>query len=109
MPESVISSKVEKIEIEKIIPTPGRVIVVPDYLKSKKIIIPDKAMNRQQATTGKIVAIGDFDESTGFEVGDTVFFSRYGGAEIILTDEDGKEDRVMVLNFGDIFSYIKGK
>lgn len=84
-----------------------RVIVTPDMVESKTIVIPAPARDRQMATTGVVVAVG---ESTSglpfpFAIGQRVVFSRYSGIGINLVE--GEEERIfLVLAHSDVVCRI---
>ena len=93
-------------------PIDERVIVKPDKDEEKKvgsIIIPDTA-SKERPQMGEVIAIGDdVPKKEGgkvlseiLKVGDRVVFSKYGGTEIKLDDEE-----YLIISRGDILAVVK--
>jgi len=98
-------------------PAGHRVLVFPEEVKemsSGGIILPqDSRMREQNATqVGTVIKLGKtafkaFDDGEHWcEVGDKVFFARYGG-QVVEDPDDGKEYRV--LNDDDVVAIIRLK
>lgn len=88
----------------------GRLVVIPDMVKSANIIIPMAAQKREMATTGVIQSIG---APTGlplpFGVGDKVVFSRYSGIGVTITNKKGDETMALVIAYEDVVCQIEEK
>ena len=93
-------------------PIDERVIVKPDKDEEKKvgsIIIPDTA-SKERPQMGEVIAVGDdVPKKEGgkvlseiLKVGDRVVFSKYGGTEIKLDDEE-----YLIISRGDILAVVK--
>jgi chaperonin GroES len=86
-------------------PQGDRVLVEPAPAEEKTaggIIIPDTAKEKPQK--GTIVAVGPGkkkDEPMTVKTGDTVFYGKYSGTEILI---DGKE--YLIMRQDDIFGVI---
>lgn len=86
-------------------PQGDRVLVEPAAAEEKTaggIIIPDTAKEKPQK--GTIVAVGPGkkkDEPMTVKAGDTVFYGKYSGTEILI---DGKE--YLIMRQDDIFGTI---
>ena len=92
--------------VKSLQPSSGRVIVKPDLAESKFIIIPTTAKERQMATTGVLVAIGEPVDSLPFQLGDRVVFSRYAGIGITIKEGE-KETMFLVMTHQDIVCKIE--
>lgn len=106
MAQSTAYAKIEG-KFKSIAASYDRVIVSPDMAESKTIVIPTAARDRQMATTGTILAIG---ESTSglpfpFQIGERVVFSRYSGIGVNLVEGE-TEKMFLVLNHGDVVCRI---
>lgn len=82
----------------------GKVVVQPEAAEQKTvggIIIPDSAQEKPQR--GIIVAVGNDkkDEPMEVKVGDTVLFSKYGGTELKID-----ENEYLILNQTDILLVV---
>jgi len=93
-------------------PVDERVIVKPDKEEEKKIgsiIIPDTA-SKERPTMGKVIAVGDdVAKKEGgkplseiIKVGDRIVFSKYGGTEIKIDEEE-----YLIISRGDILAVVK--
>lgn len=87
-------------------PLGDRIVVKPDpeEVKTKSgIVLPDSAKEKPQEGTVVAVGAGKVSEYTGkrialdVKVGDKVIYSKYGGTEIKINDED-----YMILSERDI-------
>ncbi len=86
-------------------PMSGKVLVQPQAAEQKTssgIIIPDSAQEKPQR--GKIVEIGNAkkDEPMEVKVGDIVLYSKYGGTEIKIDDQD-----YLIMNQSDILLVVE--
>ena len=92
-------------------PVDERVVIKPLEEKEKKvgsIIIPETAKERPQI--GEVIALGDdVPKKEGgkllseiLKVGDKVVYSKYGGTEIKIEDEE-----FLIVNRSDILAVIK--
>jgi chaperonin GroES len=95
----------------KLRPVDERVVIKPLEEQEKKvgsIIIPDTAKERPQI--GEIVALGDdVPKKEGgkvlseiLKVGDKVVYSKYGGTEIKLDDQE-----YLIISRGDILAVVQ--
>ena len=95
----------------KLQPVDERVVIRPLEEKEKKvgsIIIPDTVKERPQI--GEVVALGDdVPKKEGgkplsqiLKVGDKVVYSRYGGTEVKLDNEE-----FLIVSRGDILAVVK--
>lgn len=95
----------------KLQPIDERVVIRPLEEKEKKvgsIIIPDTVKERPQI--GEVVALGDdVPKKEGgkplsqiLKVGDKVVYSRYGGTEVKLDNEE-----FLIVSRGDILAVVK--
>ncbi len=85
-------------------PMSGKVMIQPQEAEQKTssgIIIPDSAQEKPQK--GKIVAVGNqkADEPMEVKVGDVVLYSKYGGTEIKIDDND-----YLIMNQSDILLVV---
>ena len=89
---------------KKIQPLADRVLVEPmaaETQSSGGIIFPDTAKEKPQR--GKIIAVGKGtkEDPITVQVGDEVFFGKYGGTEVTI---DNKE--YLIMRESDIFAVI---
>jgi chaperonin GroES len=92
---------------EKIKPLADRVVVKPierETMSKGGIVLPDTAKEKPQE--GKVIAVGDGKMSDDGKripldvaVGDIVIYSKYGGTEIKIDDEE-----LMILRESDILA-----
>ena len=92
---------------EKIKPLADRVVVKPierETVSKGGIVLPDTAKEKPQE--GKVIAVGDGKMSDDgkripldVKVGDIVIYSKYGGTEIKIDDEE-----LMILRESDILA-----
>jgi chaperonin GroES len=80
-----------------------------DQTTASGIIIPDTAKEKPQQ--GRVVSVGPGAQDKAgkhvpmeIEVGDTVLFTKYGGADVIL---DGKD--YLILKEDDVLGVLSGK
>lgn len=88
----------------KFIPNEDRVLVEAAAAEEKTaggIIIPDTAKEKPQKGTIIAVGAGKKDEPMTLKVGQTVFYGKYSGTEIML---DGKE--YLIMRSSDILGSI---
>lgn len=86
-------------------PMSGKVLIQPQAVEQKTssgIIIPDSAQEKPQ--NGKVIAVGNAkkDEPIEVKVGDVVLYSKYGGTELKIDDQE-----FLIMNQSDILLVIK--
>lgn len=86
-------------------PMSGKVLVQPQAAEQKTssgIIIPDSAQEKPQK--GKIIAVGNekHDEPMEVKVGDMVLYSKYGGTELKIDDQE-----YLIMNQSDILLVVE--
>ena len=92
-------------------PLDDRIVVKPNEAETQTasgLVIPDTAKEKPQQGTVLAVGPGKRAESTGevipvgIEVGQTVLYSKYGGAEVTVAG-----DEVLVLNARDVLAIVE--
>lgn len=86
-------------------PMSGKVLVQPQAAEQKTssgIIIPDSAQEKPQK--GKIIAVGNakHEEPMEVKIGDMVLYSKYGGTEIKIDDQE-----YLIMNQNDILLVVE--
>ena len=99
--------------MSKLQPLDDRIVVRPgesEETTASGLVIPDTAKEKPQQ--GEVIAVGPGrrSEDTGevipmdVKVGDTVVYSKYGGTEITIDDED-----LLILSSRDVLAKVAGK
>ena len=92
-------------------PLDDRIVVEPNEAETQTasgLVIPDTAKEKPQQ--GKVLAVGPGKRAetsgevipVGFEVGQTVLYSKYGGTEVTVDGTD-----VLVLNARDVLAVVE--